>query len=130
MNVWLIKASNRLDLRGALAIYDPLPFTPVRAFVIHDTADETSRGHHAHRTCTQALCATHGTVDVMVTDGDNEARYYLNTPSTLLVVPPGHWIDLMWFSPGASLLVLADQPYDESDYIRDFEQFATTVRAS
>jgi UDP-2-acetamido-3-amino-2,3-dideoxy-glucuronate N-acetyltransferase len=130
MNVQLIKATNRGDDRGALAIYDPLPFTPVRAFVIHDTAKETSRGHHAHRTCTQAMCATHGAVDVLVSDGDTEARYRLNTPSALLVVPPGHWVDLLWFSPGASLLVMADQPYDESDYIRNLEQFLTSAAAA
>ena len=130
MNVWLIKASNKHDERGGLAVYDPLPFTPVRAFVIHDTAPGAARGHHAHRTCTQALTATHGTVDVLVSDGHNEARYLLNTPTALLVVPPGHWIDLLQFSPGASLLVFADQPYDEADYIRSLEQFAATVQAA
>jgi dTDP-4-dehydrorhamnose 3,5-epimerase-like enzyme len=125
MNVQLIKASNRGDDRGRLAVFDPLPFFPVRAFVIYDTATGTSRGHHAHRTCTQALNATHGSVDVFITDGESEARYLLNHPSALLVVPPGHWIDLLSFSPQASLLVLADQPYDEADYVRNFADFAT-----
>jgi hypothetical protein len=130
MNVWLIKASKHLDPRGGLAVFDPLPFIPVRAFVIHDTAPETSRGHHAHRRCTQGLIAAHGTVDLFVTDGDNEARYRLNHPGSMLIVPPGHWIDLIEFSTRASLIVLADMPYDESDYIRDFTEFATMQGAA
>jgi UDP-2-acetamido-3-amino-2,3-dideoxy-glucuronate N-acetyltransferase len=130
MNVWFVKASKHQDLRGGLAVFDILPFTPVRAFVIHDTAPETARGHHAHRQCTQGLIAAHGSVSLFVTDGDNEARYMLNHPGTMLVVPPGHWLDLIEFSPRASLVVLADMPYDESDYIRDFTEFATMQGAA
>jgi dTDP-4-dehydrorhamnose 3,5-epimerase-like enzyme len=121
----IVQATSFADTRGGLAVFDPLPFIPVRAFVIHDTSPETSRGHHAHLQCTQGLIAVQGSVDLFVTDGDSEARYRLSHPGTMLVVPPGHWLDLIEFSPRASLVVLADMPYDESDYIRDFTEFAT-----
>jgi hypothetical protein len=31
------------------------------------------------------------------------------------------------YSAGASLLVLASQPYDATDYIRDYEQFLRAI---
>jgi UDP-2-acetamido-3-amino-2,3-dideoxy-glucuronate N-acetyltransferase len=130
MKLQLIKATNRGDERGRLAVYDPLPFIPVRAFVIHDTSTGTSRGHHAHRTCAEALTAAHGSIDVLIDDGVNQTRYLLNHPSALLVVPPGHWIDLLSFSPQASLVVFADQPYDEADYVRNFAEFVALRAAA
>jgi dTDP-4-dehydrorhamnose 3,5-epimerase-like enzyme len=125
----IVQAASFADARGGLAVFDPLPFTPVRAFVIYDIEPGRSRAHHAHRTCTEALIATSGAVDVFISDGQTEARYLLNDPSVMLVIPPHHWIELSWFSDDASLTVLADHPYDGSDHINDFAAFVSLVAA-
>jgi hypothetical protein len=36
---------------------------------------------------------------------------------------PGIWRELEDFSSGSVCLVLASLPYDENDYIRDYNQF-------
>lgn len=33
------------------------------------------------------------------------------------------WREMRDFTPGAVLAVLADRPYDESDYIRNYDEF-------
>jgi len=33
------------------------------------------------------------------------------------------WRTMKWLAPDSLLLVFASQPYEESDYIRDYEQF-------
>jgi len=38
-------------------------------------------------------------------------------------VPPMVWAAQEAFAPGTVYLVLASRPYDEADYIRDYEVF-------
>ena len=40
-----------------------------------------------------------------------------------LLVVPGIWRTLDDFSSGSVCLVLASHPYDEGDYIRDYNEF-------
>ncbi|MCX7856950.1 MAG: FdtA/QdtA family cupin domain-containing protein, partial [Deltaproteobacteria bacterium] len=40
-----------------------------------------------------------------------------------LYIPPMIWRELENFSSGGVCLVLASLPYDEGDYIRDYETF-------
>ena len=56
-------------------------------------------------------------------------RYHLNRSYTGLYVCPMIWRELDNFSSGSVCLVLASEPYDEADYLRDFDEFRTTVRA-
>ena len=39
------------------------------------------------------------------------------------MIAPVTWRGLDRFSPGAICLVLASDPYEEADYIRDYEEF-------
>jgi len=47
----------------------------------------------------------------------------LNRPNFGLYITPGIWRDLVNFSSGAVLLVLASNKYDEKDYIRDYQEY-------
>jgi hypothetical protein len=40
-----------------------------------------------------------------------------------LLVPPGIWAEEIYEKPHSVLAVLCDRPYEEGDYIRDFEEF-------
>ena len=117
----LIQALDRSDTRGGLAVFDPLPFTPARAFVIHDTAAEATRGGHAHRTLTQGIVAIGGSARLIVIGLTSMESYDLSSPLQMLVVPPMNWVDIAEIN--GSLLVLADAPYDEADYVRIFDDF-------
>lgn len=117
----IVQAQDRTDARGGLSVFDPLPFTPARAFVIHDTAPEAVRGGHAHKTLTQGIVAIGGSARLMVIGLATMDSYDLTGPSQILVVPPMHWVEIAEIH--GSLLVLADAPYDEADYVRVFDDF-------
>lgn len=129
-----IKLLHRCDHRGPLAVLGqdgaPLPFVPQRIFLTYDP-NENSRGAHAHRRCQQVLLCTSGSIKVKVHDGIHEEVITLDSPREALWLGPMIWAEEFNHSQGAVLLVLASDPYDESDYIRDFNnwmQEATQTR--
>jgi hypothetical protein len=50
----------------------------------------------------------------------------LNKPNIGLHIPTGIWRELENFSSGAVCLVLASDVFEESDYIRDYNEFLNT----
>jgi len=64
-----------------------------------------------------------GSFDVVLDDGERKQRYHLNRSYFGLYICPMMWRYLDNFSSGAVCMVLASAPYDESDYIRDYDQF-------
>jgi hypothetical protein len=51
----------------------------------------------------------------------------LDKPTKGLYIENDMWREMYDFSPDAVLLVLASQLYDESDYIRDYDEFLRFV---
>ena len=47
----------------------------------------------------------------------------LDSPTKGLLVEGLLWREMSQFSPDCVLLVIASEHYDESDYIRDYDQF-------
>jgi len=100
-----------------------IPFAINRIYYLYDVPGGEVRGGHAHYELQQLIVAASGSFDVVIDDGQNKKTVTLNRPNFGLVVTPGIWRDLMNFSSGAVLLVLASLPYDEADYIRDYKKF-------
>jgi hypothetical protein len=71
----------------------------------------------------QLSVAMSGSFDVVLDDGQRRARYHLNRSYTGLYVCPMIWRELDNFSSGSVCLVLASEPYEEADYLRDYETF-------
>ena len=92
-----------------------------RVFFISVT-DPEIRGEHAHHESQQAFVCTAGQVDLELSDGTEEKIFQLFPLEEVVVVPPGIWVTIK-MSSMSSLTVLTDQPYDESDYIHDWEIF-------
>lgn len=99
-----------------------VPFAVNRVFLIH-TDRSTTRGHHAHRRCSQALICVAGTCEVTVDDGRNRKQIVLSGPDRGVLVPAGIWAEQRYKVRGTILMVLCDLRYDEDDYIRDYEEF-------
>jgi hypothetical protein len=106
-----------------------VPFELERIFYIYDVPGGEDRGAHAHKTCHQLIVAASGAFDVILNDGLSSSRLTLNRPYFGLYLPPGIWAQEVGFSSGAVCLVLASHPYDESDYIRDFDEYLRYVSA-
>ncbi len=100
-----------------------VPFDIKRVFYLYDIPGGESRGAHAHKKCHQFLVAASGAFEVVLDDGINKRTVTLNRPFFGLHVPPGIWASEQGFSSGSVCLVLASEKYDESDYIRNYEDF-------
>jgi UDP-2-acetamido-3-amino-2,3-dideoxy-glucuronate N-acetyltransferase len=114
------------DIRGALLPIDlpgDLPFTAQRVFFVHGVPSKEVRGEHAHRECEQFLICLTGSVSCIVDDGKERNVYVLDDPSLGLYMPRMTWGTQYDYSPDAVLIVFASLPYDDGDYIRDYEEF-------
>ena len=100
-----------------------LPFDVKRVFYLYDIPGGESRDAHAHKICHQFLIAASGSFEIELNDGKNKRTMLLNRPYFGLHIPPGIWAAEQGFSSGAICLVLTSQEYDETDYLRDFNQF-------
>lgn len=100
-----------------------VPFEVNRVFYLYDIPAGEDRGAHAHKECHQFLVAASGAFDVEVDDGFSKKLFSLNQPNVGLHVPPGIWAAELNFSSGSICLVLASHPYQENDYIRDYQTF-------
>lgn len=102
-----------------------IPFEVKRVYYLYDIPGGEARGGHAHYELEQYIIAASGSFDVILSDGQNRKIVTLNRPNFALHVVPGLWRELDNFSSGSVCLVLASLKYDESDYIRDYNEFLT-----
>jgi hypothetical protein len=100
-----------------------LPFAVKRVYYLYDVPAGSVRGGHAHKELLQFIVAASGSFDVLVRDGREERTFTLNRPSYGLFIPRLIWRELLNFSGGSISLVLASIPYNEQDYLREFNEF-------
>ena len=105
-----------------------MPFSPQRYFLVFDVPGKEVRGEHAHRASHQFLVCARGSLNVVVDDGVNTEEVRLDRPDLGLHIPPLVWAVQYKYSADAVLLVLASDPYDPADYIRDYDEFLSVVR--
>lgn len=110
---------------GSLGIieFSALDFIPARIYWISNVPLGAERGNHAHKSLSQLICILTGSVDVEVSEGNEKKVFHLDQHSTALKLKPGLWRVLRNFSDDACVLVVCDQPYDESDYIRNYDAY-------
>jgi hypothetical protein len=105
------------DARGRLAAFEhgrPLPFTPVRTFVISDVPPGAHRaGHDTNydEFLWMAVGACRAIVRQQKAQQDDERRFHLVAGGRGLHVPKGLWLDLFDFDPGSVLICVADSAY-------------------
>jgi len=119
----LNKVHNRAGNITVIEGNNHIPFDVKRVYYLYDIPGGESRGGHAHKQLRQLIVAASGSFNVMLDDGVNKKSFTLNRPDYGLLVVPGIWRELKEFSSGAICLVLASHTYDESDYIRDYQNF-------
>ena len=100
-----------------------IPFPLRRVYYLYDVPGGESRGGHAHKQLYQLIVAASGSFDVLLDDGINKKIVKLNRPNYGLLVVPGLWRELFEFSSGAICMVLTSHKYDETDYLRNYEDF-------
>ncbi|HKO63222.1 MAG TPA: FdtA/QdtA family cupin domain-containing protein [Pyrinomonadaceae bacterium] len=128
----LIELPRINDPRGNLTYIESdrqIPFALKRVFYLYDVPGGAMRAGHALKSCHQFIVANSGSFDAIIDDGFEKRRFPLNRSYLGLYVPPLLWREMENFSYGSVCTVLASEFYDETDYIRDYQEFLSTARS-
>ena len=125
-NSYIIQLPKFLDARGNLSFIEQnnhIPFKIERTYWIYDVPGGEKRGGHAYKNNEELIVALSGSFDVIVNDGKEKKTFSLNRSYYGLYVPKGTWREMQNFSTNSLALILSSTNYDESDYIRDYDEF-------
>lgn len=118
------------DHRGQLVALEAnreVPFDIKRVFYIYGTQQDVPRGNHSHYKTKQFLVSVAGSCKVTLDDGKNKETFDLDKPNIGLFQDALIWGTMHDFSPDCVLMVLADDYYDASDYITNYDKFLEVV---
>ena len=119
------------DERGNLVVVEgnmDIPFELKRIFYIYGSDDTVVRGQHANRLSEFVMINVSGTSKVKVDNGEESRVIELNRPRMGLYLKNNIWKDMYDFSADSILLVLASEHYDESEYIRDYQEYLRFIK--
>jgi len=131
MEIKLISLQSHGDDRGALIALEEqvnIPFSIKRVYYIFDTLENVRRGFHAHKKLKQLAIVLKGSCKFTLDDGTERIDVLLDNPAKALLIESFVWREMFDFSDDCVLLVLADSFYDESDYVRDYDEFTQMVK--
>ncbi|BBZ88320.1 FdtA/QdtA family cupin domain-containing protein [Enterobacter asburiae] len=130
MNIVKIPLQMHGDERGLLVAIEEnrhIPFNIKRVYYMYDTQEKVRRGYHAHKKTTQVAIVLKGSCKFLFDDGYTKQDISLDNPAIGLLIEPLMWHEMYDFSDDCILMVLADDFYDESDYIRNYDDFVKLV---
>jgi len=117
------KIGSSIDGYISIAEKDNLPFEVKRIYWTYFTPESVKRGGHAHLRLQQILVAVAGRIIVTTQmPGEEEQRFILEAASQGIFIPQYCW-RTMQYTHNAVQMCIANMAYEESDYIRDYEEF-------
>ena len=131
MHPQIIQLPKFLDERGNLSFVEQLnhiPFTIRRTYWLYDIPGGESRGGHAYRENQEFIIALSGSFDVILDNGKEKKTFTLNRSYYGLYVPKGLWREMESFSTNSLAMILSSTNFDESDYVRDYDEFLNMKR--
>ena len=131
MDIKLIQLQSHGDDRGSLVSLEEqknIPFPIKRVYYMFDTKDKVRRGFHAHKQLKQLAIVLKGSCRFLLDDGKEKIEVLLDNPAQGLFIESFVWREMFDFTDDCVLMVLADAFYDESDYVRDYEEFTNMVK--
>ena len=107
-----------------------IPFEIKRVFYIFGQGNVgTVRGKHSNRKSEFVLFNVKGKSKVKTIDEDmNEVVYELNEPNQAVYLPKMVWKEMYDFTEDSVLMVLTNEYYDTTEYIRDFDEFVIEMK--
>lgn len=131
MKIKIIPLQIHGDERGSLVALEQakdIPFDVKRVYYMFNTQKEIRRGFHAHKQLEQLAIVVKGSCKFLMDDGHEKINVNLDNPAAGLLIEPMIWHEMYDYSDDCVLLVLANNHYDESDYIREYSDFLEMVR--
>ena len=114
------------DGRGELVAIEgnkDIPFEIKRVYYIYETGADIIRGKHAHKNLKQVLICVHGSCKIKLDNGKEQETILMDKPNEGIYIDNNIWREMFDFSKDGVLLVLASELYNESDYIRNYNEF-------
>jgi len=130
MDIKLIQLQKHGDERGALVSLEEnknIPFQIKRVYYLFNTENGVRRGFHAHKELKQVAIAVRGSCRFLLDDGKEKIDFLLDNPAQGLLIESFMWREMYDFSDDCVLMVLADNYYQESDYVRNYEDFIKAI---
>ncbi len=118
------------DSRGSLIPVEgnnDIPFDIKRIYYVFGTQKNIVRGCHSHNKTKEIAVCISGSCDFSLDDGMDRIIVHLDDPSKGLYLQNNIWREYFNCSEDCIVLVLASECYDESDYIRDYDEFKKEV---
>lgn len=111
---------------GSLSFFEfgkELNFEIKRIYYIYKFSEQNRRGFHAHKNLKQVMFCPYGKIEVEFSNGKEKEKYLLDSPTKILVVEKGYWREFISLEEGSILCVGASDIYDETDYIRNYDDY-------
>ena len=128
----IINLPKIVDTRGNLSFFETskhVPFEIKRSYWIYDVPGGETRGGHAYKENCEFVVALSGSFDVILDDGKgSKETFSLNRSYYGLYIPRLYWRQMCNFSTNALALVVASTEYDETDYLRDYDDFCNHAK--
>ena len=106
-----------------------VPFEIKRVYFINKLFSPNAiRGKHAHKKLEQIIFCVNGSFVLNLDDGVNKQKITLNDPYYGIRLGPELWHTMTKFSSDCVILVLANDYFKKSDYIRDYDKFLKYVK--
>ncbi|MCH5226538.1 MAG: FdtA/QdtA family cupin domain-containing protein [Muribaculaceae bacterium] len=126
----IVEIPKMSDHRGNLSVVENFREFPEgikRIFWIYGVPEGEGRAAHAHKEQIQLIIPVSGHFRVVIDNTKEKETFILDRPNHGLLVYPGNWISLEDFSKDAVCMVVAPEIYDESDYMREYDEFLEWV---
>ncbi len=120
------------DDRGSLVAIEGakiIPFDIKRVYYLFGTKEGVTRGLHAHKALKQVAVCVSGKCKMLLDNGTEKTEVWLDSPTKGLVIEDMVWHEMHDFSSDCVLLLLANEHYDEADYIREYDCFIKAVNS-
>lgn len=117
----IIELPKFLDERGNLSFMEngtQIPFEIKRVHWIYDVPGGESRGGVAYKTTEEFIVAMSGSFDVVVRDGKQEWKFFLNRSYKGVYIPAGYWRSIENYSSNSVAVIAASTFYDPADAVR------------
>jgi len=101
-----------------------IPFIIKRFYYINNLFNKKAiRGYHAHKKLDQIIFCINGSFVLNLDDGVSKQKILLNNPYYGIRLGSLLWHTMEKFSSDCVILVLANDYYKESDYLRNYDEF-------
>ena len=108
-----------------------VPISIKRFYIINHLFNEKAiRGKHAHKKLEQYIFCLNGSFTLELDDGKSKQQIVMSKSGFGIKLGPLLWHTIKKFSPDCVMLVVANDYYKKSDYIRDYDEFLEYIKTT